>query len=107
MAVDEGESTGRRLYATALAAGAQALQRPIGALAVGSRADVVLLDEDHPDLASRHGDQWLDAWIFVAGRSAVKAVLAGGESVVEAGRHIMRATIAARYQVVIAKLAAA
>ena len=27
MAVDEGESTGRRLYATALAGGAQALQR--------------------------------------------------------------------------------
>ena len=107
MAVDEGESTGRRLYATALAAGAQALQRPIGALAVGSRADVVLLDDHHPDLASRHGDQWLDAWIFVAGRSAVKTVLAGGDSVVEAGRHTMRATIAARYQAVIAKLATA
>jgi len=107
MAVAEGESTGRRLFSTALAAGTQALQRPIGTLAVGSRADVVLLDEHHPDLASRHGDQWLDAWIFVAGRSAVKTVLAGGDSVVEAGRHTMRATIAARYQTVIAKLATA
>ena len=33
-----------------LAGGAQALRRPIGALAVGSRADIVLLDGDHPDL---------------------------------------------------------
>jgi formiminoglutamate deiminase len=103
----EGESTGRRLYATGLAAGAQALQRPIGVLAVGACADIVLLDDDHPDLASRHGDHWLDAWIFVAGRSAVKTVLVGGETVVEAGRHNARATIAARFKAVVAKLARA
>ena len=54
---------------------------------VGRRADIVLLDAGHPDLASRHGDQWLDAWIFVAGRTAVSTVVIGGEIVVEAGRH--------------------
>jgi len=106
MTLVEGEATGRRLYATALAAGAQALQRPIGALAVGSRADIVLLDEDHPDLTARHGDHWLDAWIFVAGRSAVKTVLVGGATVVEAGRHTLRMAIAARFKAVVAKLAA-
>jgi formimidoylglutamate deiminase len=102
----EGEATGRRLYATALAAGAQALQRPLGALAVGSRADIVLLDEDHPDLTARHGDHWLDAWIFVAGLSAVKTVLVGGATVVEAGRHTLGMAIAARFKAVVAKLAA-
>ena len=101
-----GESTGRRLYSSALAAGAQALQRPVGALAVGARADIVLLDDEHPDLAARHGDHWLDAWIFVAGRNAVKTVLVGGERVVEAGRHIAHAAIAARFKSVVAKLAA-
>ena len=79
MTLREGESTGRRLFASALAAGAQALQQPIGALAAGLRADIVLLDTDHPDLAARSGDQWLDAWIFVAGRAAVRSVLVGGE----------------------------
>ena len=45
MTMEEGESTGRRLFASALAGGAQALQQPIGALAVGLRADIVLLDD--------------------------------------------------------------
>ena len=77
------------------------LQRPIGALAVGLRADIVLLDGEHPDLASRRGDQWLDAWIFVAGRAAVKSVLVGGDVVVEAGRHRMRPAIEGRYKSVV------
>jgi cytosine/adenosine deaminase-related metal-dependent hydrolase len=93
--------------ATALAGGALALQRPIGTLAPGARADVVVLDADHPDLAARSGDYWLDAWIFVAGRSAVKAVLVGGDTVVEGGRHAMRPAIEARFKAVVAKLAAA
>jgi formimidoylglutamate deiminase len=107
MTLHEGESTGRRLFAAVLAAGAQALQRPIGALVVGSRADIVVLDADHPDLAARSGDHWLDAWIFVAGRSAIKTVLVGGETVVEAGRHKRRLAIEARFKAAIAKLAAA
>jgi formimidoylglutamate deiminase len=106
MTRDDGESAGRRLFATALAGGAQALQQPIGALAVGLRADIVLLDSDHPDLASRHGDQWLDAWIFVAGRAAVQTVLVGGEMVVDAGRNRMRSKIEARYKRVLANLLA-
>jgi formimidoylglutamate deiminase len=107
MTMQEGESTGRRLFASALAGGAQALQRPIGALAVGLRADIVLLDEDHPDLASRRGDEWLDTWTFVVGRTAVKTVLVGGEIVVEAGRHRMWPAIQERYKMVIANLLAA
>jgi formiminoglutamate deiminase len=102
LAVQEGESTGRRLFATALASGAQALARPIGALASGARADIMLLDENHADLAARHGDQWLDAWIFTGGRAAVKTVVAGGATVVEAGRHKMRPAIEARYRAAVA-----
>jgi formimidoylglutamate deiminase len=107
MTVQEGESTGRRLIAAALAGGAQALQRPIGALAPALRADIVLLDASHPDLAARRDDQWLDAWIFIVGRAAVRTVLVGGEAVVEAGRHRMRPAIEARYRRAVANLAAA
>jgi len=105
MTVREGESTGGRLVASVLTGGAQALQQPIGALDRGLRADIVLLDESHPDLASRHGDQWLDAWIFVVGRAAVKSVLVGGKMVVESGCHRMRSPIAARYKAVVSRLA--
>jgi formimidoylglutamate deiminase len=104
MTLREGESTGRRLFTSVLAAGAQALQQPIGALAAGARADIVLLDDDHPDLAARSGDSWLDAWVFVAGRSALKSVLMGGEPVVERGHHKMRPMIEARFKKVVADL---
>jgi formimidoylglutamate deiminase len=105
LAAHEGQSTGRCLLEAALAGGAQALQRSIGALAVGLHADIVLLDGDHPDLVSRNGDQWLDAWVFVAGRAAVRSVLIGGKTVVEGGRHRLRPAMQARYKRVIATLA--
>jgi formiminoglutamate deiminase len=98
MTLGEGESTGRRMFEAALAGGAQALEQPIGAIAAGMRADVVLLDDNRPDLAVRQGDEWLDAWIFVVGRPAVKAVLVAGEIVVENGRHVARAALEARYR---------
>jgi formimidoylglutamate deiminase len=104
MATRQGESTGRRLFAEAAAGGAQALRRPIGAIAAGLRADIVVLDADHADLASRRGDGWLDAWIFVVGRDAVTTVLVGGEAVVDAGRHRARAAATARYKTVLARL---
>lgn len=99
------ESTGRRLFATALTAGAQALQRPIGGLAAGQRADIVVLAHDHPDLAARKDDAWVDAWIFVAGRAAIRTVLAGGETAVSAGRHRMRPAIESRYKATLARVA--
>jgi formimidoylglutamate deiminase len=106
MTTHEGESTGRRLVAGALSGGARALRQPIGGLAAGRRADIVLLDSDHPDLASRRDDQWLDAWIFTAGRNAVRSVLVDGETAVETGRHNMRTSIAARYRAATARLTA-
>jgi formimidoylglutamate deiminase len=101
-----GESNGGRLFMTALAGGAQALMQPVGAIVAGCRADIVVLDAGHPDLASRSGDEWLDAWIFVVGRTAVQTVLVGGETMVEHGRHRRRSEIAARYGGAIAEITA-
>jgi formiminoglutamate deiminase len=98
-----GSSTGRTLFASALAGGAQALDRSIGALAAGCRADIVLLDADDPDLAG-DGDRWLDGYIFVAGQAAVKDVLVAGDAVVQDGRHCQRTAIAGRYKEVVRRL---
>lgn len=104
LALREGESVGRRLYSDALAGGAQALGRAIGSIKLGQRADVVVLDADHPDLAGSTGDLWLDKYTFVAGRRLVRTVFVGGVKVVDAGAHKSRAAIADRYRRTIARL---
>ena len=107
LALKEGASTGRRLYEMALRGGSQASGRRIGALAVGNRADIVVLDGTHPDLASIGGDRWLDAYLFVAGRTAVKTIIVGGRAVVEQGRHRARDRITARYAAALKRIAEA
>jgi formiminoglutamate deiminase len=104
LALSDGESVGRRLFETALAGATQACARPVGAIAVGCRADIVLLDERHPDLAVGSGDHWLDAWIFVAGRPAVKGVLIGGETVVSGRQHYGREAVEQRYVATVERL---
>lgn len=106
VARQRGESTGRALYEHALAGGAQASGRAIGALAVGKRADIVVLDDTHPDLCGVSSDRWLDAATFVAGKSAISSVYVGGKRVVEGGRHLKRSEITERYRSVVKRLAA-
>lgn len=101
----EGCSSGRRLYDAALAGGAQALGRAVGSLAPGRRADIVILAADHPDLAGRRDDLWLDAYVFVGGHRLVRTVVAGGVKLVEDGQHRARSAIAARYRNVVTRLA--
>ena len=52
---DSKQSTGRRLFELALAGGAQAVGRPVGAIALGKRADFVVLQADdlHDDSSRR------------------------------------------------------
>lgn len=102
----EGESTGARLLGEALRGGAQALAQPMGALAPGMRADIVVLDAEHPALAAATSASWLDAWIFSGGRDLVRTVVAGGRLVVSEGRHQEREAIARRYRETVGRLAA-
>jgi formimidoylglutamate deiminase len=85
-----GISTGRTLFDAALAGGAQALAQPIVGLQAGARADIVTLDAAHPSLAGRSKDAILDGWIFAANADAIACVWAGGDKVVENGRHRLR-----------------
>ena len=106
LAEREGQSTGRSLYEKALTGGAQALGRRIGAIAEGHRADLVVLDANHPDLAAVSGDRWLDSYVFVAGRAAIDTVFVAGEPVVRSGRHVKRDAIRTRYARAMARVLA-
>lgn len=100
----EGQSTGAALYRGALSGGAQAMGRKIGVLGVGYRADIVVLDAAHPDLAHVMDDGWLDSYIFAAGTRALDSVIVGGVKQVRSGRHVARDRITARYVKTLARL---
>ncbi|WJR77307.1 formimidoylglutamate deiminase [Bradyrhizobium sp. NP1] len=85
-----GVSTGRALFDAALAGGAQALAQTVAGFQSGARADIVTLDTAHPSLAGRSRDAVLDGWMFAAGAGAIAGVWAGGNKVVEGGRHRLR-----------------
>ena len=100
----EGSSTGRALYDGMLAGGARALQRDALGVAVGQRADIVVLRRDHPGLAAASGDGVLDAYIFSAGRAAIDSVFVSGRRVVSEGKHPRREEIIARYSEVVRRI---
>lgn len=100
----DGASTGGRLMRLALAGGAQALARPIGAIAPGHRADLVVLDSEHPILTGRRGDAALDAYVFSGNVSPVRDVMVGGRWVVRDGRHADETRIADAYRATLRRL---
>ena len=97
---------GENLLRGALLGGAQATGRKVGALAPGHRADVVVLDDEAPDLAARDPAHLLDTLVFSGNRNLVRDVMCGGRWVVRGGRHVAEDAIAARYRQVAAALAA-
>ncbi|HVJ33519.1 MAG TPA: formimidoylglutamate deiminase [Terriglobia bacterium] len=78
---------GAFIYAACLAGGAQALGQPVGAIAVGQRADLVVLDGAHPLMAHLQGDDILSRWLFGGTDRLVRDVMVGGNWVVQEGRH--------------------
>lgn len=75
---DGVRSTGRVLFDTALAGGAQANGLEGQGLALGARADLVVLDDRNPALVGRAGDAALDSWIFAGTGALVGAVMVAG-----------------------------
>lgn len=101
-----GHSTGRTLFDDALAGGGRALAQPIAGLTPGARADIVTLDIAHPSLAGRARDAVIDGWIFAAGSGAIDCVWAGGNKVVESGRHQLRQAARERFNATVRRLVA-
>lgn len=104
MLAEPERSTGRLLYESVLAGGAQAAGRQSGAIRVGDWADLLALDTRAVDLEGRQDDALLDAWIFAGDDRMVSEVWSAGRPVVSGGRHVGREGIEARYRRVMARL---
>lgn len=85
------------LYQAALQGGAQASGRKLGQLKVGYRADIVVLDDAHPNLAGINSTDVLNTWIFAGNDNLVRDVYVGGQQVVQGGKHLRQAEIQAAY----------
>ncbi len=92
------------LWNSALQGGALASGRAVGELAVGKRADLLVLDSEHPNLAGVAPDDVLGSFIFCGNDNLIRDVLAGGQWVVRDHKHVAQAAIAQRYMHTIAEL---
>jgi len=103
-AAPDRPSVGATLFQAAIDGGARAVGRATGRIEAGARADLVVLDPDHPALIGRRGDTLLDSFVFAGNTSPIRDVMAGGRWRVRDGRHADQAAVAARYRTVMAAL---
>jgi formimidoylglutamate deiminase len=100
---DACTQVGAFLWLRAASCSAAPCNAQLGAIAPGQRANLVLLDPDHPTLAGRDGDMLLDSFVF-SGSGAIDEVWVQGRRVVAQGRHVARDEIAAAYRRAVAEL---
>src|SRR5207245_6702791 len=99
-------AVGTTLWLEAAAGGAQALGRGMGAIAEGKRADLVVLDGEHPDLSSRSGDAIAHARRFSGSAGPACGLTVAGRWVVRERHHALEEKAAARYARAVAELIA-
>ncbi len=92
------------LWSSALQGGAMASGRAVGELTVGKRADLLVLDSEHPNLAGIAPEDVLGSFIFCGNDNLIRDVMAGGQWVVRGQQHVAQAAIAQRYMHTIAEL---
>jgi len=101
---DAQRNVGDFLWQGALRGGARAAGRPVGALASGLRADIVVLDDAHPNMFGLALDEVLGSLVFSGNDNLVKDVMVGGQWVVRNQRHVAQQAIAARFKQTLAEL---
>jgi formimidoylglutamate deiminase len=87
VALPGSPAVGTTLWLEAAAGGAQAVGRRMGALAPGTRADLVVLDGKHLDLHARSGDAIANALVFAGAKGLVGDVMVAGRWVVREKHH--------------------
>lgn len=82
----EQESVGRRLFFAVTAGGALATgissapnREKAGTIAVGHRADLIVIDPNHPSIGGAQGDRLLDRWVFCDYGNPVSKTMVGGQ----------------------------
>jgi len=98
LAGGNNRSTGRTLFERTVYGGARACSHNSGSIETGKRADLVVLDTEHPRINERRGDELLDSWIFSGTENHVRSVFVGGVPVIRNGRHRNETAIQSAFQ---------
>jgi len=93
---EAGASVGEYLWKAALQGGARA--SGLAPFGMGSRADLIVLDDASPLLAARNARNMLDSFLFAGNTPLVRDVMVNGEWVVRDSRHRDEERIAARFR---------
>lgn len=94
----ERRDVGDYLWQAALQGGALATGRRVGLLEARRRADLLVLDEQHPNLDGVIESEVLGRVVFCGNDNLVRDVLCGGRWVVQDGRHVAQDEVAQRYR---------
>jgi formimidoylglutamate deiminase len=100
-----GQGLGDALWTEAASHGERASGRKIGKLAVGYRADIVVLDRLDPTIVAREGAEILDSFVFSGQGSAVRDVMIGGRWVLRDRHHANEAEASSSYRNLALRLA--
>jgi len=98
---------GTRLWRDAAQYGAQAIGQPVGAIAVGRRADWLVLDDRHPSLVAAAADTALDHLLFAGADAAIRDCMVAGRWVIRDRRHAAEDELRPRFAGLMRKLAQA
>jgi formimidoylglutamate deiminase len=98
-------NTGQNLLDGALEGGTLACGRKIGRISPGYRADLVVLDDQHPRLYGRTQEDLIDSWIFSGNTNMVSSVYVGGEKEIDSGHHAGEESIARNFRNALDELA--
>jgi formimidoylglutamate deiminase len=97
---------GTRLWRDAAMNGARALGQAVGGIAVGCRADWLVLDDRHPSMAGASAETALDRVLFAGADKAIRDVMVDGQWVVKGGRHALEEQLRADFGRIMVNLSA-
>jgi formimidoylglutamate deiminase len=103
---DRSEShAGTRLWRHAAEFGAQAIGQPAGVIAVGHRADWLVLESEHPSMAGAPLANAIDHLVFAGGTAAIRDVMVAGRWVVKERHHAAELPLQGRFADLMTRLA--
>ena len=101
---DTDAPVGEALWRAAARGGARALGIEGGRIAVGLRADLIVLDTDDPALAEQPLGRVLDAAIFGPCRRPVRDLMSGGRFIVRGGHHAREQDVLRHFRAALARV---